>query len=157
MGIRTVIFCFVLFIIPISALGGESIDVSFVKSWGFKGLEKGQFNEPYGIAVDDRGFVYVTDVRNARVQKFTGEGEFVLEWSGKGNDLFQKPVGIAVDNKGVVYVTDYDSDKIQRFDESGEFISSWGKNGNGAVSVARERAQESALSGPSHLQGRAGI
>lgn len=130
MKVRIIILCLGFFLICRPATGGERIEITFVKSWGIKGSEPGRFNEPYGIAVDDGGFVYVTDVRNARVQKFTGEGEFVLEWGGKGSDLFQKPVGIAVDSRGVVYVTDYDSDRIQKFDDRGKFISSWGRNGD---------------------------
>ena len=44
---------------------------SNVQTWGGLGSAHGQFNEPFDVAVDTQGFVYVTDVRNNRVQKFT--------------------------------------------------------------------------------------
>jgi DNA-binding beta-propeller fold protein YncE len=102
----------------------EAFTVTFVKSWGIKGSAPGRFNEPYGITVDREGFVYVTDARNSRVQKFTSDGEFLLEWGG-----FKKPAGIAVDREGFVYVSDYDADNVKKFDASGRLDARWGKNG----------------------------
>jgi DNA-binding beta-propeller fold protein YncE len=126
MKIRAIVLISILFFLP-SIATGENI--TFVKSWGVKGSGPGQFNEPYGIAVDKEGFVYVTDVRNSRVQKFTGDGEFVTEWGGKGKERFEKPVGIAVDGGGSVFISDYDADNVKKFDKKGRFVSRWGKNG----------------------------
>lgn len=131
---KELIFLFlVLFLSVGTAAGGDKPVVTFVKSWGIKGALPGYFNEPYGIAVDNKGFVYVTDARNARVQKFTEDGEFVLEWGGEGNGngKFQKPVGIAMDGEGFIYVTDYDDDTVRKFDGSGKFVLRWGKTGDG--------------------------
>ena len=41
----------------------------------------GQFIEPYGIAVDSGGDVYVTDASNQRVQVFSSEGAFKRKWT----------------------------------------------------------------------------
>ena len=43
---------------------------TFLATWGSLGMDDGQFDEPHGVAVDDRGDVIVTDMRNYRVQKF---------------------------------------------------------------------------------------
>jgi DNA-binding beta-propeller fold protein YncE len=60
----------------------------------------GQFNEPWGIAVDNIGNVYVTDYENNRVQKFSSSGHYVSKWGspGSGNGQFNGPRGIAVDS-----------------------------------------------------------
>ena len=42
----------------------------FVKLFGSKGSEDGQFDHPYGIALDPDGFLYVSDKVNNRVQVF---------------------------------------------------------------------------------------
>ncbi|HWL49355.1 MAG TPA: hypothetical protein VNT92_05715 [Acidimicrobiia bacterium] len=75
----------------------------FIKSWGwgvadgtseelqtcttacFKGRSGsagGQFNFPQGVAVDSQGNVYVAETENHRVQKFDGEGNFLLMFGG---------------------------------------------------------------------------
>ena len=46
--------------------------------WGTKGTSDGQFNKPHSMSNDMDGNVYVTDMNNHRVQKFTPEGQFVV-------------------------------------------------------------------------------
>jgi NHL repeat len=48
----------------------------FLKSWGSRGSDPGQFNTPHGIAIDAQGNVYVADTGNKRIQVFDGEGAF---------------------------------------------------------------------------------
>jgi sugar lactone lactonase YvrE len=43
---------------------------SFLSEFGQFGSENGSFNAPWGIAVDNQGFVYIADTMNARIQKF---------------------------------------------------------------------------------------
>lgn len=115
------------------------IDKGFAESYkltkviGERGSGPGQFNEPFDIAIDREGFLYVTDTRNFRIQKLDRDGRFVLEWGnqGEGDGFFEKPAGIAVDGEGYVYVSDYDNDYIQKFSSEGEFILKWGKGGKG--------------------------
>jgi len=57
----------------------------FVTEWGELGTEPGQFHNPYGMAVDSRGFVYVCDHSNNRVQKFYPDGTLFGEpWPTEG-------------------------------------------------------------------------
>ncbi len=49
-------------------------DAHFIKSWGQRGSEPGQFNALRGIALDAKGNVYVADAGNKRIQVFDGEG-----------------------------------------------------------------------------------
>ena len=50
-------------------------------SWGEPGNGPGQFYLPHAIAVDRRGTVYVADRENSRIQVFTGQGEYITEWT----------------------------------------------------------------------------
>ncbi len=99
------------------------------QTWGSKGSLPGQFNQPFDVAVDQAGFVYVTDVGNKRVQKFDADGKFILTF---GRNLFQKPSGIGIGSDGSVWVTDYDSDRVFHFENKGKLISVWGKSGDAA-------------------------
>jgi hypothetical protein len=51
-------------------------DAHFIKSWGSRGSDNGQFNSLRGIAVDAKGNVYVADAGNKRIQVFDGDGTF---------------------------------------------------------------------------------
>src|SRR5262249_38131734 len=48
----------------------------FVKSWGQRGTENGQFNIVHGIVIDAQGNLYVADSGNKRIQVFDSEGNF---------------------------------------------------------------------------------
>jgi len=103
---------------------------------GILGSGNGQFLAPNGVAVDESGNVYVADLGNNRIQKFTAEGNFMLEWGSAGSDVgqFINPNGLGVDTSGFVYVADTFNNRIQRFDSDGEFTSMWGWGVNtGAV------------------------
>ncbi|MHB8270543.1 peptidyl-alpha-hydroxyglycine alpha-amidating lyase family protein [Bradyrhizobium sp.] len=55
-------------------------DGNWVKSWGDRGKEPGQFNTPHSIAADAKGNVYVADRGNARIQVFDGDGKFLRQF-----------------------------------------------------------------------------
>jgi DNA-binding beta-propeller fold protein YncE len=99
--------------------------------WGVPGTGPGQFDRPYGLAVDPTGFVYVTDLNQRRVQKHTFDGSFVTQWgsSGSGPGQFTFPTGVAVAPNGDVYVTDFS--RISQFTSAGTFLTSWGTSGSG--------------------------
>jgi hypothetical protein len=77
-----------------------------------------RFSHPYGVAVDDAGNVYVSDLYNVTIRKIT-PGRVVTTIAGavgiSGNAdgtgsaaRFHTPTGLAVDNSGNIYVADYD-------------------------------------------------
>jgi 6-bladed beta-propeller len=56
----------------------------FVKSWGSRGTEPGQFNIPHTIAIDAQNNVYVGDRENKRIQVFDVEGNFKTQYTNIG-------------------------------------------------------------------------
>jgi len=117
---------------------------TFAGAWGTQGAGAGQFQGVDGVAVDPAGNVYVADVGNARVQKFTADGAFLTQWGalGSGPGQFNAPADVAVGPDGSVYVADANNNRIQRFTTDGGFISQWGTAGaldgqfSGPVGVA---------------------
>jgi len=55
-------------------------DGNWLKSWGDRGKEPGQFNTPHSIATDANGNVYVADRGNHRIQVFDGDGKFLKQF-----------------------------------------------------------------------------
>ena len=90
----------------------------------------GQFNKPRGLAVDPKGFIYVADYYNARVQKFAPDGKFLLTFGtkGEGQGQFKEPNSVVVADDGSVYVTDGLAHKLLKFDADGKFIKEWNKD-----------------------------
>jgi DNA-binding beta-propeller fold protein YncE len=72
----------------------------FIKWWGGKGTEPGQFNEPHSITMDAAGRVYVGDRGNNRIQIFDQDGKFIDQWTNFGT-----PWGITVKDD-LIYVVD---------------------------------------------------
>src|SRR3954468_13116560 len=59
-------------------------DAHFIKSWGQRGTEPGQFNSLRGIAIDAKGLVYVADGGNKRIQVFDADGNTKARITGVG-------------------------------------------------------------------------
>jgi len=81
-----------------------SADGTFVKEWGSKGADTGQFSEPHTIAMDSQGRLFVGDRENNRIQIFTQDGEFIDEWR-----QFGRPSGIYITADDTIYVADSES------------------------------------------------
>lgn len=96
-----------------------------ILSWGRRGSQAGEFNEPRGICVDREGNIYVADTKSHRVQRFSSRGRFIKAWGGKGSGEgeFSEPCGIEVDEEGYVYVADTWNHRVQKFTASGDFVS----------------------------------
>jgi len=82
-------------------------------------LGDGQFIEPYALATDASGNVYVVDTSNYRVQVFDGNGVFLSKWS--------IPIvsrAIAVTDDGSVFVAG--DDQFLRYDLDGNLLDAFG-------------------------------
>ena len=100
-----------------------SADGDLVGAWGEFGSGPGQFNMPWGVAVDAGGDVYVSDWRNDRIQKFDAGGGFIAAYDGRdGGDGLARPNGLAVDRLGRIYVCDWQNDRVQVLDAGGRVM-----------------------------------
>ena len=98
------------------------LDGTYLGQWGKvpsgPGDGDGEFDGPSGIAVDSSGYVFVADMNNHRVQKFTADGEYLTEFGGHGTGTgkFDLPARIEVWNDEV-YVLDLGNFRIQIFSQ----------------------------------------
>lgn len=63
----------------------------------------GEFDTVHGIALDDKGKVYVADRANNRIQIFESEGKFLYQWQSK---KMGRPWSVAFGPDGYIYVAD---------------------------------------------------
>ena len=66
-----------------------------------------------------------------RIQKFTPEGKYILEWGGHGSEpgQFLRPQHLEFDADGLLWVTDSCNHRIQVFDGQGKLVKMWGTPG----------------------------
>jgi DNA-binding beta-propeller fold protein YncE len=57
----------------------------FIKVLGARGSEAGQFYRPHGIVFDANNNMYITDMRNSKVQVLDKEFNSVTQWGSYGN------------------------------------------------------------------------
>ena len=93
-------------------------------------LHGGQpFNRPTKVAFDPAsGDLYISDgYGNARVHKFTVDGEHLFSWGEYGTDRgqFNLPHSVCTDQDGTVYVADRESHRVQIFDDRGTYLDQW--------------------------------
>ena len=100
-------------------------------------LGDGQFNEPWGVAVNQKGEIYVADTWNGRIQKFDSEGRFLAKWGRYGHspnqlgdpEVLFGPRGLALDSEGNLLVADTGNKRILRFGGEGAFLEQVGGGG----------------------------
>ena len=114
---------------------GQPSDTGYVMDyadffWSLTTIVRGAppFNRPTGVAVADSGVIYVADgYGNARVHKFSPEGELLLSWGEPGYEPghFRLPHDIWVDKQERVWIPDRENSRIQTFDSRGKFLTQW--------------------------------
>jgi peptidylamidoglycolate lyase len=92
-------------------------DGRFLRQWGTKGKEQGQFNLPHSLATDSDDRIYVVDRGNARIQCFDKTGRFLTQWNPPP---FVSPQAIRVAPDGSVLVAETGNSAPP--DESGVLI-----------------------------------
>jgi hypothetical protein len=99
---------------------------------GELGQKPGQLELPLGVAADADGNVYVDDIVNCRVQKFTSQGKLLGTFGSLGDNVgtFTRPKHIAVDEDGIVYVVDAAFQNVQMFDKQFHPLMFFGGSGN---------------------------
>ncbi|MFA6005884.1 MAG: 6-bladed beta-propeller [Patescibacteria group bacterium] len=103
------------------------IGCDYQSSWGTLGSSNGQFSWPNQVAKDSDHNIFVVDMDNARIQKFTASGVYISQFGSNGNTdgQFDQPSSIALDSSDNIYVADMGNRRIQKFDSNGNFVKKW--------------------------------
>ena len=86
------------------------------------------FNKPTDLAIASTGELFVSDgYGNARVHKYTPEGELLQSWGerGSGPGQFALSHCVRLDRQDRVWVCDRENCRIQIFDTNGRFLTEW--------------------------------
>jgi len=101
---------------------------------GTFGHRPGELAQVTDVAQDSQGNYYVGEKGEYdRIQKFSPQGDFLLEWGGHGTEpgQFVLPQSLAVDEDDNLWVADACNHRIQVFDPQGKLLRIWGSQGHG--------------------------
>jgi DNA-binding beta-propeller fold protein YncE len=114
--------------------------------WQTEGGPDLPFKDPFQLAIDPDGNLWVADGQNSRFQIFAPDGSFLETWgtsgsakgqfdfvgSSSGSLLTWDPTGaLAFDSAGNLYVVDNGNHRIQKFAPDRTFLTTWGSEGSG--------------------------
>lgn len=84
-------------------------------------------SQPYGLALDGQGNVYVADQSVGAIDVFNSQG---VSQTQVGSGVLVEPMGVAVDGGENVYVTDQYLNQVALFNSQGGSVTQWGGIGN---------------------------
>lgn len=127
-NIMIVIF---IFFIHSSILASSNENYQFERLWPVL-QQPWAFHSPCGIKMDTSGNVYVVNMANQTIHKYTGSGKFITGWtiSLSNSNQLSAPYDLVINKDGFIYVTDIYNNYIKKFSSSGQFILKWGGFGN---------------------------
>jgi DNA-binding beta-propeller fold protein YncE len=102
---------------------------------GTQGHQPGEFGLVTDAVQDSQGNSYVAEYGEYdRVQKFSADGKFLLQWGGHGDKPgeFVRPQNLAIDQLDHVWVADACNHRVQVFDATGneaQLLRYWGEEG----------------------------
>src|ERR1051325_5881865 len=136
---RIYVIFILLVIFALSATGAfaQNNTITTVAGNGSAGFSGGggaatsaQLNNPFSVAVDSAGNIYIAEWSNHRVRKVDTSGTIttfagigIAGFGGDGGPANQaalnSPEGVAVDSAGNVYIADSFNNRIRKVDPSG--------------------------------------
>ena len=103
-----------------------------VEKLGLPILTIHRVEEPYGVAVNQRGELVVTEFNVHGVSIFSKCRKKLRSFGkkGSGHGQFNEPRGVAVDSEGNILVTDTNNHRIQKVTTTGKFLTAVGIEGS---------------------------
>ncbi len=102
---------------------------------GKMGHAPGEFGFVTDAVEDSQGNYYIAEYGEYdRIQKFSHDGRFLLQWGGHGSEpgQFIRPQNLAIDEHDQIWVADACNHRIQAFNPDGKLLKIWGQSGREA-------------------------
>lgn len=105
---------------------------ALVSSLGSGARDSGEYglNTPGGLSLDARGNLYVVDMLNYAMKKYSPSGKFLLQVGEAGDTegTFSRPKAVAVDTDGRIFVSDTLQVAVEVFASDGRYAGFIGRH-----------------------------
>ncbi len=133
-------------LVTVNASGPIITTIAGIGSGGYSGdggpAKEARLNNPYGVAIDASGNLYIADYTNHRIRKVAPDGTISTVagtgssgYSGDGGPADQarlnSPAGIAADSSGNLYIADRYNNRIRKVAPDGTISTVAGTGGAG--------------------------
>jgi len=117
-------------------------------------------NNPYGVAVDSAGNLYIADRSNHRIRKVAAGSGIITTVAGNGTAAFagddgaatlaslNSPSGVTVDSAGNLYISDSSNNRIRKVAAGSGIITTVAGNGSAAFAGDDGPATSASLKNP---------
>jgi DNA-binding beta-propeller fold protein YncE len=99
---------------------------TFIKTWGKKGKEPGNFDIAHSIVIDAKGLLYVADRNNQRIQVFDADGNYIRESKHPGT-----PCGLFISPDQTLWLAHGHVGQVMKLDLGGNVLGVTGSQGKG--------------------------
>ena len=131
-----------IYVTTYSSIWEFSSSGGVITKWGSGGYEEGRFDKLVNIAIDNQGFIYVTDLGNDRIQKFSSTGAYHSQWDyfegapGCPSTIFNDCSwqlrdlgGIAAGNDGNMFIVQPINGIFVKVSPEGKYLAEWNLKG----------------------------
>ena len=109
----------VLLLLTQGELATGQTQYQLVRTIGSSGSGNGQLEDPFAVALDASGDVFVADYGNSRIDKFSNRGAYLGQIDG-----LSQCVSVAVAQSGDVYGASFYSGTVSEFTNNGAYLAS---------------------------------
>lgn len=113
---------------PVSTGRAEVSDLKIyscqmIREFGRRGIEKGNFMSPRGIAISSKNYIYVADTENNRIQVFDPFFNWHLTFTHERvTPPLKGPFSLAVGDTGRIFILGTTESAVFIFDDRGNFV-----------------------------------
>ena len=102
-----------------------------IRTIGDQGEPEDRLARPTNLAIDAKGYLYVSDVAKFQILKFDRDGHLESTIGKLGDNLghFARPKGVALDREGRLYAVDASFNNVQIFNREGRLLMFFGQPG----------------------------
>ena len=116
---------------------------TYASKFGETGTEAGKLKDPFGMAIDSKGNLWVADEANNRIEEFGPDGKYISTFGKAGSEAGQlkEPKGVTIEQStGDIWVAESGNSRIQKFNPEGKSLLVVGKAGSETGSLKEPKA-----------------